>query len=153
MTLQLSTKEMSLLKDMKGQEELCIRKYEECASKAKSQELSALFTSMADTEREHLKTIQQMMSGTVTPVSGGISNSNNNHCATVPYRTQDDRQEDAFLCQDMLATEKHAASLYNTSVFEFTDPVARQVLAHIQWEEQQHGEQLYTFMKNNQMYS
>ena len=52
----------------------------------------------------------------------------------------------------MLATEKHASSLYDVSVFEFGDPVARRVLNHIQSEEQQHGEQLYSYMKSNNMY-
>ena len=54
--------------------------------------------------------------------------------------------------RDMLATEKHASSLYDVSVFEFGNPVARRVLNHIQSEEQQHGEQLYSYMKSNNMY-
>ena len=152
MSLQLTTKEMSLLKDMKEQEELCIRKYEDYASRAKSEALKTLFTSMADTEREHLKTIQEMMGGNVTPVSGGISNANTPVGETT-YTNQEDKDSDRFLCQDMLMSEKHAASLYNTSVFEFTSPVARKVLAHIQAEEQQHGEQLYTFMSTNGLYA
>jgi rubrerythrin len=152
MSLQLTTKEMGLLKDMKEQEELCIRKYEDYASRAKSKALKALFTSMADTEREHLKTVQEMMSGSVTPVSGGISNAST-PVGQANYTNQEDRDSDRFLCQDMLMSEKHAASLYNTSVFEFTNPVCRKVLAHIQAEEQQHGEQLYAYMSTNQLAS
>ena len=52
----------------------------------------------------------------------------------------------------MLSTEKHASALYDTSVFEFTAPNARKVLNHIQAEEQQHGEQLYSYMNANGMY-
>ena len=153
MTIQLTTKESGLLQDMKTQEELCIRKYEECATRAKSPELASLFQSIAQTEREHLKTINEMLCGTVTPVSGGISNSNNDPVKMVTYKSEEDKQYDTYLCQDLLTTEKHAASLYNTSVFEFTNPVARKVLAHIQAEEQQHGEQLYMYMQSNQMYA
>ena len=41
--------------------------------------------------------------------------------------------------------------LYDTCVFEFTDPQARKMLNHIQAEEQQHGEKMYTYMSNNNM--
>ena len=49
-------------------------------------------------------------------------------------------------------TEKHASSLYDTSVFEFADPAARKLLSHILQEEQQHGERLFAYMKANQIY-
>ncbi len=150
--MMLSTKETELLKDLKGQEQLCIGKYEKYAQDAKSKELSALFQTMADTEREHLQTITQMMSGKVDPVPSSIHNGNNCNCGSVSYPDEESRKQDAFLCQDMLAMEKHASALYDTCVFEFKTPEARKMLNHIQAEEQQHGEQLYTFMSNNQMY-
>ncbi len=153
MTLQLTTKESGLLKDAKGQEELCIRKYEDYAERAKSPALASLFRQMADTERTHLTTICEMMGGTVTPVSGPLTGKNNDLATPYTYPTDADKQADCFLCQDMLATEKHASSLYDTSVFEFESPVARKVLNHIQAEEQQHGEQLYAYMKANGMYN
>ena len=152
MNIQLTQKESALLKDMKGQEELCIKKYEGYADKAKAPSLVALFRSIAETEREHLKTVTQMMGGTVTPVDGCALSANNENCVAYSYANQEDSKLDAFLCQDMLATEKHVSSMYDTSVFEFGDPVARRVLNHIQAEEQQHGEQLYAFMKANGMY-
>lgn len=151
MKLQLTTKEQGLLKDMKDQEELCVQKYEAYAARAKREELKALFLSIAETEREHLKTVNEMIAGTVTPVSGGVK-ADNAHCGAVSYANEAERAEDAFLLRDMLATEKHASSLYDVSVFEFTDPVARRVLNHIQSEEQQHGEQLYAYMHANGMY-
>ena len=152
MNLQLTAKEVGLLKDMKDQEQLCIQKYEEYAQEASKQELKQLFCDMAQTERQHLKTVTEMMGGTVTPVTGSIS-ANNSHCTPVGYSDEGQRTRDAFLCRDMLATEKHASSLYDISVFEFSDPVARKVLNHIQSEEQQHGEQLYAYMKANGMYN
>ena len=51
MNLQLTSKEVGLLKDMKDQEQLCIQKYEMYAERAKKEELKQLFLSMADTER------------------------------------------------------------------------------------------------------
>lgn len=151
--MTLTQKETSLLKDMKGQEELCIAKYKKYAEDAKSSELKALFTSMAKVEENHLQTITAMMGGTVPPAPAQLENSNNAHCTPVQYASDADRQADSLLCQDMLSTEKHVSSLYDTSIFEFKDPAARKLLNHIQAEEQQHGEQLYAYMSCNGMYS
>ena len=49
--------------------------------------------------------------------------------------------------------EKHVSGLYDTSIFEFSDPAVRQVLNHIQSEEQGHGESIYSYMHQNGMYS
>lgn len=151
--MTFTQKETTLLTDMKGQEELCIQKYKKYSELAKSTELKALFNSMAQVEQNHLQTLTSMMNGSVTAPPSTIENSNNNHCAPYKYASESDKQEDAFLCKDMLATEKHASALYDTCVFEFKDPTARQVLNHIQSEEQQHGEQLYAYMSSNGMYS
>ncbi len=64
-----------------------------------------------------------------------------------------EKQKDAYLCQDALSTEKHVSATYNTCIFEFTDCKVREALNHIQKEEQQHGEQLYNYMSANGMYS
>ena len=151
--MTLTQKETSLLKDMKGQEELCIQKYNRYAELAKSQELKNLFTSMAKVEENHLQTISAMMNGNTPTMPNTLENSNNNNCAMVNYASDADKQSDAFLCRDMLATEKHASALYDTAIFEFKDPAARKTLNHIQAEEQQHDEQLYAFMSCNGMYS
>ena len=84
-----------------------------------------------------------------------INNFNHSSCSCgrVSYSAEESKKRDAFLCSDLLATEKHASSLYDTCVFEFADPQARQVLNHIQTEEQEHGLKLYEFMNNNGMYS
>ncbi len=151
--MALTQKETALLKDMKGQEELCIQKYNKYSELAKAEELKALFSSMAKVEQNHLQTVTAMMSGNTPPMPNTIENSNNNHCKTVTYMSEADKQSDAFLCRDMLATEKHASALYDTAIFEFVDPAARKTLNHIQAEEQQHGEQLYAYMSCNGMYS
>jgi rubrerythrin len=151
--MTLTQKEHGLLKDAKGQEELCIAKYQKYSEMAKATELKALFASMAQVEQNHLQTVTSMMNGTVPQPAQKLENSNNNHCTPANYATAEDRKSDALLCQDMLSTEKHVSALYDTSIFEFSDPQARQVLNHIQAEEQQHGEQLYAYMNCNQMYS
>lgn len=58
----------------------------------------------------------------------------------------------AFSAVICLRLEKHASGLYDTGIFEFTDPKARKMLNHIQADEQQHGEQIAAFMKSNGMY-
>jgi len=63
-----------------------------------------------------------------------------------------EKQKDAYLCSDALSTEKHVSSTYNTCIFEFSDSNVRNVLNHIQKEEQQHGDQIYKYMSANGMY-
>ena len=151
--MTLTQKETDLLKDLKGQEQLCIEKYEQWANAASSEELRTLFRALADVERGHLTTVTDMLAGKVSTPSGAGS-SPLNGCATgkVSYASEDDRKKDAFLCADMLATEKHVSSVYNTGIFEFSDQQARQTLNHIQSEEQQHGLKIYEFMAANGMY-
>ena len=60
---------------------------------------------------------------------------------------------DKMLCQDCLSTEKYVSSTYNTAIFEFKDKNVRQVLNHIQKEEQEHGEKLYNYMSQHNMYN
>ena len=151
--MTLTQKESYLIKDMKGQEDLCIEKYRKYSEMAKSAELKMLFENMAKVEQNHMMTLTQMENGTIPSMPSTLENSNNAHCVQYSYASEADKTADALLCRDMLSTEKHVSSLYDTSVFEFTNPAARRVLNHIQAEEQQHGEQLYAYMKCNGMYS
>lgn len=59
---------------------------------------------------------------------------------------------DKDLCTDMLMTEKYVSGAYNTAIFEFRDPQVRNILNHIQKEEQQHGEAIYKYMESKGMY-
>ena len=148
----LTEKELGLLKDMRSQEELCIKKYSKYKEEAKCQCLSDLFDSIAKAESEHLKTVNEIMSGK-EPASPKPLSENNAMCVACDYKNIMDKDADCFLISDLLATEKHVSALYNTSVFEFNSPAVRKMLSHIQSEEQQHGEKLYAFMKANGMYS
>ncbi len=48
---------------------------------------------------------------------------------------------------------KYVSSTYDTAIFEFRDPNIRNVLNHIQKEEQQHGEVIYKYMESKGMYN
>lgn len=148
--MTFTQKETDLIKDMQNEEKLCIQKYDRYAACACAPELKQLLTSIADTERSHLQALNQLMSGTVQTTPPSLQ-ANNDNCAKANYTDEKCRNDDAFMCRDLLATEKHASSLYNTSIFEFNDPAARRMLNHIQSEEQQHGEQLYAYMTATNM--
>jgi len=148
----LTEKENLLLKDMKGQEELCIKKYTRYASEAKANELKTLFNEIAATEREHLATVNTIIDGGTPGVCAKQQPTGSSACTPVNYSTED-KDSDTLLLSDMLAMEKHVSSLYDTSIFEFSSPELRCALNHIQTEEQQHGERLYAYMKCNGMYS
>ncbi|WP_331470563.1 spore coat protein [Paraclostridium sordellii] len=45
------------------------------------------------------------------------------------------------------------SSTYNTAIFEFKNKEIRQVLNHIQKEEQEHGEKNYNYMNQHNMYN
>jgi rubrerythrin len=149
----LTQKELTLIKDLKGQEQLCIDKYRKHAACATDPQLKQLFEQIASVEQEHLNTLTQMEQGQAPGVSGGQSSTITTFAA---YHTQADtpeKQQDCYLCSDLLATEKHASGLYNTCVFEFGQSELRKVLNHIQTEEQNHGEMIYRYMQANHMYA
>ncbi len=61
-------------------------------------------------------------------------------------------QKDFNMLSDMLATEKYVSGTYDTSIFEFQDTNLRQILNHIQKEEQEHGEEIFNYMHSHGMY-
>lgn len=62
-------------------------------------------------------------------------------------------QADAVVLNDMLMTEKYLSGTYDTAVFESASPEIRQALQHIQREEQQHGEGIFSYMQAHGMYN
>lgn len=169
--VQWTQKEASLLQDLKGQEQLCVEKYNEYAQRAHDPELKNLFTSIGETEVGHLKTLTDMLNGQMPQQQsqGGQQGQQSQgqqqqqqgcQCQQqVPdpgQRAQPltpEMQQDAYLCKDLLADEKYVSASYNTSIFEFSSPQARQILNGIQSAEQKHGEQLYAYMARHGMYS
>ena len=58
MNMQLTQRETDLLKDLKGQEKLCVDKYNKHAAAAVDGQLKGLFASIAQTEQQHLGNTQ-----------------------------------------------------------------------------------------------
>lgn len=143
--IRLSQKETALLKDLKDQEQLCADKYTRHASCAVDPQLKNLFTQLAQNELQHLQTLSELEQGTL-PQMGGSGGSQLPTGFSDARADAADQKEDRYLCTDVLAGEKHASHLYDTCVFEFKDTRVRDVLNHIQKEEQEHGKKLYDYM-------
>lgn len=168
--ISLSQKEQMLLQDQKSHEELCIKKYNACAQQAKDPVLQELFSSLAREEEQHLDTINQILGGKVPNMSSSSNSSSSSSSQTSLYSSsqsgisagtstssslegQFSSQNDKDLCSDLLATEKYVSSAYDTTIFECTDSRVRDVLNHIQKEEQEHGKALFDYMNQNGMYN
>lgn len=150
--MTLTQKETSLLKDLREQEKLCVDKYSKYAVEAHDPQLRQLFEGIAGVERTHLDMLNQIGAGQ-TPVIRSESAAVPSFQAFYPASQTPEKQTDAYLCSDLLSTEKHVSTLYNTCVFEFTQNNLRKVLNKIQTDEQYHGEQLWKYMSVNSMYS
>lgn len=154
-------KEQSFLKDLQNEESVCIDKYGKAAQEACDEKLKNIFDTIKTAEEHHYNTLTQMLDGTIPEQQGqqgkkqgGAQNAkkqqeNKNLKSTV---SRAEKQQDAYLLSDLLGTEKYVSGVYNTAVFEFSDEKARQVLAGIQRQEQEHGKQLSEYMQANNMY-
>lgn len=150
--MTLTQKEQSLLKDMKDAEKLCIEKYKKASESARDGQLKNLFSNLSNAEKEHLGIFEKMEQGTVEQPQSGNANQPT-FSATYGAENTPDKQNDSFLCTDLLSAEKHASHLYDTCVFEFTDENARKAINAIQAQEQNHGKSIYDYMKVNSMYN
>jgi spore coat protein CotF len=151
--MTLTQKETTLLTDLKSQEQICIEKYRKYSDTAHDPALKNLFTTLSQNEQKHLDTITEILSGTeVKMPSAAPSAVTAKLECKISSCTEPEKQNDAYLCKDALAMEKHVSSVYDTSVFEFSSPTLRDTLSHIQKEEQNHGEQLYNYLSCNNMY-
>lgn len=204
----LTTKEQYLLQDAKTHEEQCVLKYDNYANLACDEQLKAVFRSNGQKEREHLQTINQLLSGKVPSMggqgggnqssgsqgsagsmqsqgsqgmsqsqgsggsmqsqgSGGMSQSqgsggSSSSQSAMPQSQQSSIEQsssnsfkasDKDMCIDMLNTEKYVSGSYDTYIFEFKDAQVRDVLNHIQKEEQKHGEAIFSYMSSKGMYN
>jgi spore coat protein CotF len=159
--MNLSTKERYLLEDQKKHEEICIQKYSNYANMASDQQLKDIFNQNSQMEQQHLNTINQLLSGQIpaTNQQGGNNSQQQQQQQqqqknfTPQSGSQNYQNSDKDLCTDMLMTEKYVSDTYNTAIFEFKDPQIRNVLNHIQKEEQQHGEAIFNYMNSKGMYN
>lgn len=147
----LTQKERYLLNDQKAHEELCIKKYTGYANQASDPVLKEMFTKHASQEQQHLNTINQILSGQVPTTTQQATNQQPKSQSTA-YSGMNN-QQDIDLCYDLLATEKYVSSTYNTAIFEFHNHNIRTALNHIQKEEQQHGEEIFNYLKTVGAYS
>ena len=151
--MELTQKETSLLKDLKGQEELCVQKYGRYADDACDPCLKGLFSSIKSTEESHLQTIERILGGEEVSTQTPPSAVSQRFVCQPGKCSPEQKKSDAYLCGDALAMEKHASSLYDVSIFEFSDPVLRDTLNGLQKEEQNHGQQIYDYMSANGLYN
>ncbi|WP_294184533.1 spore coat protein [uncultured Clostridium sp.] len=154
MSISLTNKERLLLEDQKSHEGMCISKYTNYASQAKDPQLKQLFLNNGSTEQEHLNSVNSLLNGQVPDLNSSQqpkpslnvnSGASSSHAGMSEVNDED-------MCKDMLMTEKYVSGTYDTSIFEFRDTNARDVLNHIQKEEQQHGESIYKYMESKGMY-
>jgi spore coat protein CotF len=152
MQITLTQKERMLLEDQKSHEELCIEKYTNYEKQAKDIQLKQICNANGQVERNHLNTINQLLSGNVPDMNQNqnqnqnpTQNVNNNQVAGISLCDKD-------ICTDLLMTEKYVSGSYDTTIFEFRDTGARDVLNHIQKEEQKHGEAIFKYMESKGLY-
>jgi spore coat protein CotF len=158
MELTLSQKERMLLEDQKKHEQSCITKYTNYANQAKDPQLKQLFNANGQAEKTHLDSINQLLSGTVPQTNQQQSQNQSmvSQSSTANVNTTQSggaNLSDADMCTDLLMSEKFVSGAYDTAIFEFKDTQVRDVLNHIQKEEQQHGEALFQYMESNGMYN
>lgn len=163
----LTTKERFLLEDAKTHEENCIKKYTNYENLACDAQLKAVFRSNGQKEKEHLQTVNQLLTGQVPSMNQSSQNSDQQQPTQAGQTTMSQQSSinnqsngssdfpasDKELCTDMLMTEKYVSGAYNTSIFEFKDTQVRDVLNHIQKEEQKHGEAIFAYMQSKGMYT
>lgn len=165
MTIQYSQKEQLYLEDLKSHEELCIQKYQKYANEAECSNLKQIFQTLASKEQQHYDTINQLLQGQVPVMNQGQQGQSQQQSQSMQGQSSSQAmtgmqaqgstnysQNDYTIITDMLSTEKYVSGTYDTAIFEFQDASVRQVLNHIQKEEQEHGQQLFDYMKSHGMY-
>lgn len=156
MPIQLSQKERMLLEDQKQHEQLCIQKYQRYANEAQDPQLKQLFQMHASHEQQHYDTINRILSGQVPNLNVGQQSQQAQGMQKMSGQAQSAgsyNRNDGYLANDMLTTEKYISGTYDTAIFECQDTNVRQALNHIQKEEQQHGEDLFNYLKSHGMYN
>ncbi|WP_313164831.1 spore coat protein [Sedimentibacter sp.] len=176
--MNFTNKERTLLEDQKNHEKICILKYSNYADLATDPQLKNIFKQLGQTEQQHYNTIEQLLNGQMPQMQqsssgqqsgsqtqgsgqgGSQQSGSQNQAQSMQYQSSFIPQNqssgyntsDKDLCTDLLMTEKYVSGAYDTAIFEFRDPQVRNILNHIQKEEQQHGETLYKYMASKGMY-
>ena len=143
----LKEKERTTIQDLQTQEKSCIEKYGRYAQQAKDPELKNLFQTLQQKEREHYDSLERVLNGEVPQCNCNDSDGRDYQpkATYTAMSSPEDKQQDAFLATDCIATEKLVSGEYNSEVFAFGDSGVRKLLADIQVEEQNHAEMLYKY--------
>lgn len=151
MEITLSQKERMLLEDQKSHEQICIQKYNNYANQAKDNQLKQICKANEQVEKNHLDTINQLLSGKIPDMN---QQQNQNIQQSIgSTQTKENNLSDKDICLDLLMTEKYVSGTYDTTIFEFRDTNVRDILNHIQKEEQKHGESIFKYMESKRMYN
>lgn len=153
MQITLSQKERLLLEDLKSHEEICILKYSNYANQAQDTQLKQLCKNNEQIERTHLDTINQLLNGTVPQMNQQQNQNSGSNSSTTSNQQSSGNISDKDICSDLLMAEKYVSGTYDTAIFEFKDTEVRDVLNHIQKEEQKHGESIFKYMESKGMYN
>ena len=151
MTVNLTQKERMLLEDQKNHEQICIQKYSNYANQAQDVQLKQICKNNEQIERSHLDTINQLLSGNVPQMNQQQNQSSGQNMNN--SQSAGNNLSDKEICSDLLMTEKYVSGAYDTAIFEFKDTQVRDVLNHIQKEEQKHGEAIFKYMESKGMYN
>ena len=149
MQITLSQKERMLLEDQKSHEQICIEKYSNYANQAQENQLKQICKANEQAERNHLDTINQLLSGNIPQMNQKQNPAQNMNTTQTAVSNISDKD----MCSDLLMTEKYVSGTYDTTIFEFRDTQVRDVLNHIQKEEQKHGEAIFQYMESKGMYN
>lgn len=151
MEITLTQKERMLLEDQKSHEQICIEKYSNYANQVKDNQLKQICKANEQVERNHLDTINQLLNGKIPEMN---QQQNQNPAQNLNNtQTGGSNLSDKDICSDLLMTEKYVSGAYDTTIFEFRDTNVRDVLNHIQKEEQKHGESIFKYMESKGMYN
>ena len=155
MTVNLTQKERMLLEDQKSHEQICIQKYSNYANQAQDVQLKQICKNNEQIERSHLDTINKLLSGNIPQMNQQQNQQQNQSSGQNMNNSQSagNNLSDKEICSDLLMTEKYVSGAYDTAIFEFKDTQVRDVLNHIQKEEQKHGEAIFKYMESKGMYN
>ncbi len=129
-----------LLEDQKSHEQLCIEKYTNYGSQAKDTQLKQICKANELVERSHLDSINQLLSGKIPEMNQQQSQNLDQNVSST--QSAGSGLSDKDMCSDLLMTEKYVSGAYDTTIFEFRDTGARDVLNHIQ-KKSRNTERLY----------
>jgi spore coat protein CotF len=153
MNLTWSQKERLYLEDLKSHEQMCVSKYSLYANQAQCEQLKQILKANEMVERSHLDSINQLLSGTLPNTSQSGQGPQQKYQEFMSTTQVSGTLSDKDICTDLLNTEKYVSSTYDTAIFEFQNTNVRDVLNHIQKEEQKHGEAIFQYMQSKGLYN